>query len=82
MGPEYYAGMESRQRMEGQDAGMINEDRSAIANLPQTVMFKEYPKGDYFNYHLDDTIKGVDVQMDDDVRKERSKSSKSYPEKW
>jgi len=79
---EYYAGMDERRRMELEDSGMIHEDHRAIANLPQEVMFKEYPKGDYLRYDLDDTIRGVDVQMDDDVRKEISKTHKKYPEKY
>ena len=82
MRPEYYAGYDARNRQELEDSGMIREDRSAIANLPQEVMFKAYPKGDYLRYDLDDTIKGVDVQMNDDVRKELTKVGKKYPEKY
>jgi hypothetical protein len=61
---DHYAGMESRRRMEMEDAGMIHEDHRAIANLPQEVMIKPYPKtGPYMPEGLDDTIRGVDQQM-------------------
>jgi len=67
VGYEPYAGMEPRRRQEMEDAGMIHEDHRAIANLPQNVMIKEYPKpGPYMPEGLDDTIAGVDRQMDYD----------------
>ena len=41
--------------------GMISEDHSAVANLPQEKMLKMYPKERYMDgTYLDDTIKGVD----------------------
>ena len=76
-------GMErERRRTEMEDSGMIREDRSSIANLPQDVKYTAYPKTDYFMYDLDDTIRGIDVQIDDDVRGERRKSGERYPEKY
>ena len=76
-GPYHYDrqadGMMSRRRSEMRDAGMIHEDRSQIANLPQEVMMKPYPKnGPYMPEGLDDTIRGVDHQMDYDDSKRRS----------
>lgn len=60
-----YSGEYARRTQEMQDAGMIHNDMSAIANLPQEVMIKPYPKHrDYMPEGLDDTIKGVDHQMD------------------
>lgn len=60
-----YAGMAARRHQEMQDAGMIHEDHSAIANMPQNVMIKPYPKVDhYMPENLDDTIAGVDRQME------------------
>lgn len=60
----YYSGEKNRRSMEMHDAGMIHEDHSAVANLPQNVMMKSYPKGDnYLPEDLDDTIRGVDGQM-------------------
>lgn len=81
---EMYAGYDDRKRKEYEDSMMIKEDRSAVANLPQNVMMKEYPKTDYYYYDLDDTQRGVNVQMDDDVRMEKKlgKAGKKYPEKY
>lgn len=60
-----YAGEYARRTQEMQDAGMIHMDQSAIANLPQNVMIKPYPKpGHYLPEGLDDTISGVDRQME------------------
>ena len=60
----YYSGELARRTQEMQDAGMIREDRSAIANLPQSVMMKPYPRpGNYLPEDLDDTIRGIDSQM-------------------
>jgi len=50
--------------------GMISEDHSAPANLPQGVVHKYYPKNEYLDMHyLDDTIEGIDDNIDDSVRK-------------
>lgn len=68
----YYAGEAERRHQEMRDAGMIMEDRSAIANLPQNVMIKAYPKtGPYMPEVLDDTLRGVDKQMDYDDSQRR-----------
>lgn len=66
----HYEGHSERRRQEMEDAGMIHEDLSAIANLPQNVMIKPYPveKG-YLPESLDDTISGVDRQMGRDNSK-------------
>lgn len=64
---EFYAGMDARRRQELEDSGMISENASAIANLPQEVMIKSYPKSNnYLPEGIDDTIRGVDMQMDYD----------------
>jgi hypothetical protein len=61
---ERYAGMEQRRAMEREDAGMIQEDHRAIANLPQEVKITPYPRvGPMMPEGLDDTIRGVDHQM-------------------
>lgn len=65
MGAEHYAGMDPRRRQEMEDAGMIQEDHRAIANLPQNVIMREWPKGGmYMTDDEDDTIHGVNRQMD------------------
>ena len=81
MGPEhgFYAGMEPRRRQEMEDAGYIHEDHNAIANLPQQVMMKPYPRtGPYLPEGLEDSIRGVDHQMDYDDNKRREHF---YPKK-
>lgn len=58
--------------------GMISEDKSAPANLPQEVKHEYYPKRDYVNnYYLDDTMKGIDDNSDNSVRKVESHQSDS-----
>jgi hypothetical protein len=58
--------------------GMISEDHSAFANLPQEVIMKEYKKPDYTDFdNLDDTITGIDRQIDADVMQARRHKSKS-----
>ena len=70
---EYYAGVDPRRRQEMMDGMMINEDHRAIANLPQHVVMREYPKaGHTMAPYIDDTISGIDRQMDyDDMMKRR-----------
>lgn len=70
----YYSGEADRRRMEMHDAGMINEDHSAVANLPQGVVMRPYAKnGNYLPEVLDDTIRGVDGQMNlDDSQRRRN----------
>ena len=70
---EFYAGMDARRRQELEDSGMIREDHRAIANLPQEVMIKPYPMtGPSMPEGIDDTIRGVDMQMDFDDSQRRS----------
>lgn len=74
-----YEGMDSRRTQEMQDAGMIRENPSAIANLPQEVMMKPWPSaGSYIPENLDDTIAGVNRQMAMDDNK---RSAHNVPKK-
>lgn len=68
---EYYAGVDPRRRQEMMDGMMIREDHHAIANMPQEVVYRSYPKaGHTLAPYLDDTIQGVDSQMNrDDMMK-------------
>jgi hypothetical protein len=61
------------------DGGMIREDHSAMANLPTNVIIKAYKKPDYtdFDSIVNDTIDGVDRQMDGDISQMRKHMSKS-----
>ncbi len=75
----HYAGELARRTQEMQDAGMIDSDFNAIANMPQNVMMKPYPKpGPYLPEGLDDSIAGVDRQMDYDDEKRKESF---YPKK-
>ncbi len=75
----HYEGAEPRRRQEMEDAGMIREDHSAVANLPQGVVMSYYPKDSGFlPENLDDTIRGIDHQMGYDNGK---KFSHLYPKK-
>ena len=75
----FYAGMEPRRRQEMEDAGYIHEDHSQIANLPQGVIMKPYPHtGPYLPEGLEDSIRGIDHQMDYDDKQRRSHF---YPKK-
>lgn len=68
-----YEGHEGRRRQEMMDGMMIKEDHSAIANMPQNVMIKDWPReGGYMPENLDDTLRGVDRQMDLDNSKKHS----------
>ncbi len=59
---------DSRRTEEMQDGGMIRENRAAIANLPQEVMIKPWPMGgSYLPEPLNDTIVGVDRQLNEDA---------------
>lgn len=41
--------------------GALREDHSAVANLPQEVVYKEYPKCDFLrDGNMDDSIRGLD----------------------
>lgn len=76
----YYEGEYGRRHQEMKDAGMIREDHSAIANMPQRSMIKEWPKSDYgMPEDLDDTITGIDRQMDRDNMQRRKHS---HPHKY
>ena len=65
---EMYAGYDARRRQEHEDSMMIKEDKSAVANLPQQVIMKEYPKSPYYEQgKLNDNLRGVDRQLADDA---------------
>ena len=67
-------------RKKFEDSAMINEDHRAVANLPQHVIMKAWPKAKFGHLMgLDDTISGIDVQMEEDTREMKLHS---YPEKY
>lgn len=64
---DYSGPLNKARREENRDFNMISEDKSACANLPQDVKYHAWPKaGHYAQYDLDDTIRGIDKQMDQD----------------
>lgn len=69
----------SQQQMQKLDSEMISEDRSAVANLPQGVIQKDWPRTTYYNHRdlgAEDNVRGIDRQMDEDTNgasKHRSK---------
>ena len=57
-----------RGEMDSGYKGMISADHNAPSNLPQEVKHDYYPKRDYADSHyLDDTIRGIDENNDDNV---------------
>lgn len=69
-----------REGMDSQFEGMLSEDHSAPANLPQKVVHKYYKKSAFMGaYELDDTIRGLDDTRDDDIRSiEKNHSDVKY----
>lgn len=57
--------------------GMISNDPSAPANMPQNVIQKEYPKGDFTSYNLDDSISEIDSNNKNNISKVNGNKSKS-----
>jgi hypothetical protein len=66
-----YEGASGRRTQEMQDAGMIHENRSAVANMPQEVMYKSWPSASYgmLDSGMNDTISGINNQMREDGSK-------------
>lgn len=68
----------ARKEMDSRFEGMLHEDRSAPANMPQEVVYKAYPKCDYFaGAELDDTRRGLDDTRREDVSLMRRYESKN-----
>jgi len=48
----------------------FGDSKSSVANLPQEVSYKPWPKaGNYEDFGLNDTISGIDEQMNADGAK-------------
>lgn len=68
-----YEGADSRNRQEASDFNMMRLDSSSVANMPQEVVYKAWPKaGSYSDYGLNDTIGGINSQMNQDGSKMKS----------
>lgn len=58
--------------------GMIKEDHSATANLPQEAKMEKYPSWKYLDgAYLDDSIRGIDDCNDDNERRVRKSMRRS-----
>lgn len=80
LGDEFYAGYRGRTVQEHADYTMLYEDRRAIANMPQDVIMKMYPKINYsMDEGLNDDIRGVDYQMNQDGKHQKKGE---FPEKY
>ena len=74
-----YAGIDSRRAMENRDANMIPSARG-IANMPQALVMKQYPNTVYNGFEgLNDTMRGIETQMRDDLK---MKKSGKFPTKY
>ena len=62
-----------RRREEMRDAGMLHEDHNEVANMPQDVKYHPWSKPSYglMDSNLDDTISGINKQMDRDEEQGR-----------
>ncbi len=60
---DYSGNLNTARRQEAKDFSMISEDKSACANLPQSVVYRPWPaSGSYADSSYNDTISGVDAQ--------------------
>ena len=68
MAKRYY----DEKRIESMEGGMLNSDKGAVANMPQTVKYHDWPTSDKYMGEavpgLNDQITGVNAQMSEDVR--------------
>lgn len=68
MAKRYY----DEKRTEARDGGMLNADTGAVANMPQSVKYHDWPTSDKYmgsaSPELNDKITGINAQMSEDVR--------------
>jgi hypothetical protein len=58
MNSAFFAGVDPRKHREMADAGIIREDRNAMANLPRQAIHHEYPQFGYdTGPFIDDSMK-------------------------
>jgi len=52
----FYAGIDPRRKKEMADGGMVQEDRQAMANLPEQGYQRQYPRAGYYaNPYIQDS---------------------------
>lgn len=65
----FYAGIDPRRRIEMADGGMIEEDQSAMANLPTKGFQRQFPRAGYeSNPYIQDTFSSF---MEDEISWEK-----------
>lgn len=69
--------MFDKYEMDNQYSDMIHEDKSAMANMPQNVVMKAYPKCKYLGGDLDDTMKVLDKARNKDIGQLKSQKPDS-----
>lgn len=63
--------------------GMIHEDYKQVANLPQYVKYVPYPDEAYYHHKwLNDTISGIDDQINRDVKGMNKSMARKKGEKY
>ncbi len=67
----------SRLGLDREYMGMIHEDHYATANLPQDVEIERYPRGQYLEEDINDTISRVDDDIDNSIHMLRIYESKT-----
>ncbi len=61
-------------------SGMISEDHSSVANMPQGVRYDSWAKAfKGFDSDLNDTLEGIDRQMESDTS---TAKRHNVPKKW
>lgn len=56
--------------------GMLESNTASFANMPQNVIMREYPMNKYAYYELNDTITGIDNQINTEVGQLMKQKSK------
>lgn len=61
----FYAGVDPRRKKEMADAGMVKEDRNAMANLSGVGYQKQFPRAGYYsNPYIQDSVKKIDSDIE------------------
>lgn len=80
LGSSFYDSRDDRRRQEVEDGNMIHEDHMAMANMPQNVIIREYPKSYGATYpELNDVISGIDEQNKNSASKTKHER---FPSKY
>jgi len=78
MSHEGYSSHGEKYKIEARDYGMLHEDHSALANMPQNIIMKGWEGSHIYSPEpLDDTIHGVTKQMNYDGHKMRMQPAKT-----